>query len=40
MRKYNNLKGSCERTQQTKSSFDKIYKKSLRDNVIRKKEFF
>ena len=36
--KYNKYKKLYERYQQTNKSFDKLYRKSLRDNVIDKKE--
>ena len=37
--KYNNNKKQYERDQQTMKSFDKLYRKSLQDNVIDKSEF-
>ena len=36
--KCNKFKKLCERHQQTITSFDKLYKKSLQDNVIAKSE--
>ena len=37
--KYNKYKKQYERDQLTTKSFDKIYRKSLQDNVIDKKEY-
>ena len=37
--KYNKYKKQYERDQQTIKSFDKLYKKSLQDNVINKDEY-
>ena len=37
--KYNKYKKQYERDQQTIKSFDKLYRKSLQDNVIVKKEY-
>ena len=37
--KYNKYKKQYERDQQTNKSFDKIYRKSLQDNVIDKTEY-
>ena len=37
--KYNKYKKLYERDQQTKTSFDKLYRKSLQDNVIDKTEY-
>ena len=39
MSKYNKYKKLYEKDQQTIKSFDNIYRKSLQDNVIDKKEF-
>ena len=37
--KYNKYKNQYERDQQTIKSFDKLYRKSLRDNIIDKNEY-
>ena len=37
--KYNKYKQQSERDQQTIKSFDKLYRKSLQDNVIDKTEY-
>ena len=37
--KYNNYKKQYERDQKTIKSFDKLYRKSLQDNVIDKTEY-
>ena len=37
--KYNNYKKQYERDQQTIESFDKLYRKSLQDNIIDKTEY-
>ena len=37
--KYNKYKKQYERDQQTNKSFDKLYRKSLQDNVIDKTEY-
>ena len=37
--KYNNYKKQYERDQNTVKSFDKLYRKSLQDNVIDKTEY-
>ena len=37
--KYNKYKKQCERDQNTIKSFDKLYRKSLQDNVIDKTEY-
>ena len=37
--KYNKYKKQYERDQQTTKSFDKLYRKSLQDNVIDKTEY-
>ena len=37
--KYNKYKKQYERDQQTIKSFDKLYKKSLQDNIIDKTEY-
>ena len=37
--KYNKYKKQYERDQQSKKSFDKLYRKSLQDNVIDKTEY-
>ena len=37
--KYNNYKNQYERDQQTIKSFDKLYRKSLHDNIIEKTEY-
>ena len=37
--KYNKYKKQYERDQQTIKSFDKLYRKSLQDNVIKKSEY-
>ena len=39
MNKYNKYKKLYERDQQTNKSFDKLYRKSLQDNVIDKTEY-
>ena len=39
MRKYNKYKKQYEKYQQTIKSFDKLYRKSLRDNMIDKSEY-
>ena len=39
MSKYNEYKKRYERDQQTIKSFDKLYRKSLQDNVIDKTEY-
>ena len=39
MQKYNKCKKLYEKDQQTIKSFDKLYKKSLQDNVIDKTEY-
>ena len=39
LNKYNNYKKQYERDQLTIKSFDKLYRKSLQDNVIDKKEY-
>ena len=39
MRKYNKYKKQYEKNQQTIKSFDKLYRKSLQDNVIDKNEY-
>ena len=37
--KYNKYKKQYERDQQTIKSFDKLYRKSIQDNIIDKTEF-
>ena len=37
--KYNKYKKQCDRDQQTIKSFDKLYRKSLQDNIIDKTEY-
>ena len=37
--KYNKYKKQYERDQQTLESFDKLYRKSLQDNIIEKTEY-
>ena len=39
IRKYNKNKEKFERDQQTIKSFDKLYRKSLQDNIIDKREY-
>ena len=39
MNKYNKYKKQYERDQQTIKPFDKLYRKSLQDNVIDKNEY-
>ena len=39
MRKYNKYKKLCDKDQQTNKSFDKIYRKSLKDNLIDENEY-
>ena len=39
MQKYNKNKKQNEKDQQTTKSFDKLYRKSLQDNVIDKSEY-
>ena len=39
MQKYNKYKKQYEKHQQTIKSFDKLYRKSLQDNVIEKSEY-
>ena len=39
MQKYNKYKKLCENDQQTFKSFDKLYRKSIQDNVIDKSEY-
>ena len=39
MQKYNKYKKQYERDHNTNKSFDKLYRKSLQDNVIDKNEY-
>ena len=39
VKKYNKYKKQYEKDQQTNNSFDKLYRKSLQDNVIDKTEY-
>ena len=39
MQKYNKYKKQCDKDQQTIKSFDKLYRKTLQDNIIDKNEY-